>query len=92
MKSFLTDSEIEALPSSGIDFSIAPAVIRGASKSQFSVARHFGGCKAYGKSYTYCPVTDELIRGDVLKFVMAARKKDARDKVSAAEERQGRLF
>lgn len=38
------------------------------SMTQFSIARHYGGCKFQGDSYTYIPTTDELIRDDVLKW------------------------
>ena len=38
------------------------------SMTQLSIARHYGGCKYQGDSYTYLPHTDELIRDDVLKW------------------------
>jgi hypothetical protein len=38
------------------------------SMTQLSIARHYGGCKYQGDSYTYLPHTDELIRNDVLKW------------------------
>lgn len=38
------------------------------SMTQLSIARHYGGCKYQGESYTYLPHTDELIRDDVLKW------------------------
>lgn len=66
MTSHLTESELSALSSSGLSTK-APYIIRGASRSQFSIARHYGGCHAYGYSYTYIPATDELIRFDVVK-------------------------
>lgn len=37
------------------------------SHGQLSVARHYGGYKVNGSSYTYNPTTDELIRDDILK-------------------------
>ena len=48
-----------------------PERIRNVSRSQFSIARHYGGIKLNGASYVYDPETDTLIREDVLK---AARK------------------
>ena len=38
------------------------------SMTQLSIARHYGGIKYNGESYTYLPHTDELIRDDVLKW------------------------
>ena len=38
------------------------------SKTQFSIARHYGGITFNGAKYTYIPTTDELIRDDVLKW------------------------
>lgn len=35
--------------------------------SMFSVARHFGGCKAQGVHYVYDPTRDVLVRADVHK-------------------------
>jgi hypothetical protein len=46
---------------------IAPDRIAGVSRSIFSVARHFGGCRAFGCEYVYDPRTDELVRSDLLK-------------------------
>lgn len=38
------------------------------SMTQFSIARHYGGIKFNGDSYTYFPHCDELIRDDVLRW------------------------
>ena len=38
------------------------------SMTQLSIARHYGGIKYNGDSYTYLPKTDELIRDDVIKW------------------------
>lgn len=38
------------------------------SQTQLSIARHYGGIKYNGESYTYLPLTDELIRDDVLRW------------------------
>lgn len=72
MSSFLTDDEVEKIQSLPRE---TPYLIRNVSSGYFSTARHYGGCKYNGKSYTYIPTTDELIRDDVLKFVMNLRKK-----------------
>lgn len=57
----------------------APYEIHGVSQSYFSVARYYGGCKAFGTRYTYDPTRDVLIRDDVLegeaKKARAAKKK-----------------
>lgn len=45
------------------------------SMTQLSIARHYGGIKCNGESYTYLPKTDELIRNDVLKWQTNNTKK-----------------
>ena len=60
----------------------APEEIHGISNSQFSVARHFGGCKYMGASYHYDATKDALIRMDVWQKRMredSADGKAARD-------------
>jgi len=42
-----------------------PERIIGVSQSQFSVARHYGGCTYNGHHYHYDADTDTLIRQDV---------------------------
>ena len=51
-----------------------PFLMRQVSATQLSISRHYGGCKFNGEHYTYLPLTDELIRDDVLKFVNKLRK------------------
>ena len=46
----------------------------GVSKTQLSIARHYGGCKVQGKHFVYNPIDDSLIREDVVKWI-AKRKK-----------------
>jgi hypothetical protein len=36
--------------------------------TQFSIARHYGGIKYNGDSYSYFYETDELVRDDVLEW------------------------
>ena len=43
----------------------APEEIRHVRQSQFSVARHYGGCKYQGHSYHYDAERDALGRMDV---------------------------
>ena len=45
-----------------------PFGISGVSNTHLSIARHYGGIIYNGASYVYNPVTDELIRADVLKW------------------------
>ena len=40
----------------------APDRIYGVSQSQFSIARHYGGCKFSGEAYHYDANTDSLVR------------------------------
>ena len=72
MSQLITEAELlqvmVALPAD------TPYIITGVSSSIFSTARHFGTCTFQGKGYTYNPVTDELVRNDVLKFLHKIRK------------------
>lgn len=47
------------------------------SATQFSISRHYGGCKVNGVYYYYDPKSDMLICGDVLKAEVAEKKKAA---------------
>lgn len=70
--SFLSQQEIEAIQH--LDQN-TPYLIRHVSQTQLSIARHYGGIIFNGSAYTYDPTTDELVRDDILKFVMKLRKK-----------------
>lgn len=60
------------------------------SQTQLSIARHYGGITVNDESYVYCPPTDELIRGDVLKALGKLRKRrDAPDKLAADAQQMG---
>jgi len=71
--SYLTQLEIDALQTSGLSRE-TPYLLCGVSNTQFSPARHCGGCNFNGAKYIYLPKTDELIREDVRKFVAKLRK------------------
>lgn len=71
--SYLTEAEIEALQTSKLSRE-TPFAIQGVSSGYFSVARHYGGAKFNGSDYTYFSDSDELVRDDVIKFVMKLRK------------------
>ena len=56
-----------------------PYLITDVSRTQLSVARHYGGMIFNSERYTYNPITDELVRDDVLKW-HAKQKKAAKAK------------
>ena len=60
----------------------APDEIHHVSQSQFSVARHFGGCSYMGQSYIYDAGQDRLIRRDVY----LARLKQGRAEAKALRD------
>lgn len=94
-KSFLTDDEAIMLESSirlgEIDRSL-PCVISSVSRTQLSIARHYGVVTLNGHSYTYFPAGDELIRDDVLKWVTKLRKDADKHMRAEAKAKQGRLL
>lgn len=51
-----------------------PFIICHVCQTQFSIARHYGGCKFQGRNYTYIQETDELLRDDVVKWLAKHRK------------------
>jgi len=71
--SYLTQTEIDALNSSALPRRTT-FLIQHVSSSMFSVARHYGGATVDGASYLYLPLTDELIRADVVKWLAKHRK------------------
>jgi hypothetical protein len=79
MHSSLTTEELEAIQ--GLP-QASPYLIRGVRQTQFSIARHYGGITYAGQSYLYDPITDELIRHDVLRFIQRRRKEQAKKAVA----------
>lgn len=59
----------EGLDESGLP-RCTPFAIRCVSETQFSIARFFGTMRFNGQAYTYFQDTDELVRDDVLRWVM----------------------
>ena len=57
----------------------SPERIFKVSISQFSVARYYGGCKAYGHQYHYDASTDSLVRSDVWANQIKAADKLAKE-------------
>jgi hypothetical protein len=45
------------------------------SRTQLSIARHYGGCKIQCKHFIYNPTDDSLIREDVVKWLKKKLKK-----------------
>jgi hypothetical protein len=72
MKSHLSDAELDALQSSTLHRT-TPFLVQGVSHGQLSVARYYGGCAYQGQSYLYIPLTDELVRADVVKWLRQYR-------------------
>lgn len=70
--SFLTDDEVQAIQTLPRE---TPYLIRDVSMGYFSIARYYGAANYNGQRYTYYDETDELIRDDVLAFVLKLRKK-----------------
>lgn len=64
----------------------APEEIHGVSQSQFSVARHYGGCSYMGQSYIYDAGQDRLIRLDV--YLARLKQDTAEAKALRDAERQ----
>lgn len=71
---YMNDDEIAALQDSGLSQD-APYAIEGVSNTQLCLARHYGGIQVRGHHYTYIFQTDELIRRDVVKWLVKHRKK-----------------
>lgn len=69
----------------------APERIFHVSASQFSVARHFGGCKFQGASYHYDAENDALVRRDVWDKELKADKDKALRLAKAEKEKWEKL-
>ena len=65
----------------------APEEIHSVSQSQFSVARHFGGCSYMGQSYIYDAGQDRLIRRDVYLARLKQGKAEAKALRDAERQR-----
>ena len=65
-----------------------PERIYNVSATQFSIARHYGGCNVNGVDYHYNQASDTLIREDVLKAELAEIKKAAADQKKKQQEAQ----
>ena len=62
------------------------------SQTQLSIARYCGGITFGSYQYTYLPYTDELIRDDVLKLILDARKDASKDAKAASKAAQSSLL
>lgn len=56
--------------------------------TQFSIARHYGGCNVNGAYYVYDPRSDTLVRRDVMKAELAEDTKAAADEKKKQQEAQ----
>lgn len=65
----------------------APEEIHHVSQSQFSVARHYGGCKFQGVSYHYDVERDTLVRLDVWQTRIKAGNAEAKRAARAEREK-----
>ena len=65
----------------------APDEIHHVSQSQFSVARHYGGCSYMGQSYIYDAGQDRLIRRDVYLARLKQGKAEAKALRDAERQR-----
>ena len=97
MNYFLTPDELQQLEAAQQAGEIAhtpgqPAIIRGVSHTQLSIARHYGVIRLNSHDYTYFPAGDELIRDDVLQLVTRWRKEAAKQAKESAKAKQGELL
>lgn len=71
--SYITQPELDSLDASTLPRETA-FLIQGVSNSMFSLAWYYGGATVQGAAYIYLPLSDELIRADVLKWLAKHRK------------------
>ncbi|MFN6251713.1 MAG: hypothetical protein ACK4Y5_06500 [Acetobacteraceae bacterium] len=95
MQHFLSDDENTALQlaiaAGELPAEPAPAFYR-VSYGQLSIARHYGGIKFGGHTYTHFPAGDQLIRDDVLQWVTKRRKAERKAESDQAKAAQGDLL
>ena len=76
--SYLTDAERIRLSFEPFAPGDPPIGYMDVSRTQLSIARHYGGCTVQGRHYVYFPDHDELWRDDVLALVHGWRKASAK--------------
>lgn len=64
-----------------------PERIYNVRKTQFSIARFYGGCKINGANYHYDADSDTLTRMDIWKARCASSKEDAAKAAKAEREK-----
>lgn len=69
----LTQDELDALQASTLHRK-TPYIIQNVSRGYFSIARYYGSASIKGSSYIYNPTSNELVRDDVLKWLVKHRK------------------
>jgi hypothetical protein len=88
---YLTESELAALQTSGLDRK-TPYVMTGISQSQLSIARHYGGIMYEGVRYIYYSLNDELIRKDVVQWVEKRRRAETKATKEGNRQETEELF
>lgn len=63
-----------------------PERIRGWRMSQLSIARFYGGCMFNGAHYVIDPITDDLVREDVLARERKEAKRAEKEKRTAKRD------
>ena len=89
--SHLTKDELAALQKTILSRD-TPFIIQGVSTTQLSIARHYGGCKFQNREYRYVPPTDELVRDDVIKWILDYRKDKRKQEKIKEKKKQGSLL
>lgn len=69
-----------------------PEKIYNVSRSQLSIARHYGGINYNGVEYVYNPVDDSLTRADVLKEAGRVEREEKKALEKRNKNRQIKLF
>ena len=75
--SYFTPDEKLRLSFEPFKFGDPPIGYMDVSRTQLSIARHYGGCTVQGRHYVYFPEHDELWRDDILALVHGWRRTDA---------------
>jgi hypothetical protein len=69
-----------------------PFGIANVSQTQFSIARYSGGCTFQDRFYVYNPITDELIRDDVLRWAAKRQEEQAKQARIDAKNNQSTIL
>lgn len=89
--SHLSEVELAALQTTSLTRD-TPFIIQGVSNTQLSIARHYGGCRFQNREYRYIPHTDELIRDDVVKWLVKFQKDKRKQEKVIEKGKQGEMI